>query len=136
MRGLNRNKQVLWYALYIGKTEIIDEYGNRTGQFTLHYDNPTMARANISPAGGETSITQFGEDERYDKVIVFASVDIPIDEYSVIWIDSEPAIDKKGALVVNPETGEAITPHDYVVKRVARSLNSTAYAVNKVNVRA
>ncbi len=133
MRALRRNKQPLWYALYSGKTEIIDEYGNRTGQFTLKYGKPTRTEANISPASGETSIAQFGENERYDKVLVFAGVDIPIDEYSVLWIDSEPILDAYGELQ-KEQDGDVLTPHDYLVKRVAKSLNSTAYAVNKVNV--
>ena len=133
MRTLRRNKQTLWYALYSGKTEIIDEYGNRTGQFTVHYGKPVKTEANISPASGETSIAQFGENERYDKVLVFAGVDVPIDEYSILWIDSAPLMDANGELQKEAD-GDVITPHDYLVKRVAKSLNSTAYAVNKVNV--
>lgn len=133
MRGLKRNKQTLWYALYSGKTELIDEYGNRTGQFAIEYEKPCRTEANISPASGETSIAQFGESERYDKVIVFAGTDVPIDEYAVLWIDREPALDANGELQKESDGG-VLTPHDYVVKRVARSLNSTAYAVDKVRV--
>lgn len=133
MRGLNKNKQTLWYALYSGKKELIDEYGNRTGQFAIEYEKPCKTAANISPASGETSISQFGENERYDKVIVFADTDIPINEYSVLWIDRMPALNADGELEKG-SNGEALTPHDYVVKQVAKSLNSTAYAVDKVRV--
>ena len=133
MRGLKRNKQELWFALYVDKDEILDEYGNRTGQYTLNYGDPKRIYANISPASGETSIAQFGENERYDKVLVFAGTEIPIDEYSILWIDAKPKLNRDGTLKKD-SAGELITPHNYIVKRVAKSLNSTAYAVNKVSV--
>lgn len=133
MRSLNRNKRTMWYALYSGKKELIDEYGNRTGQFVIEYEKPRMVEANISPASGETGIAQFGENERYDKVIVFADTGIPINEYSVLWIDRIPALNADGELERGGD-GEALTPHDYVVKQVAKSMNSTAYAVDKVRV--
>ena len=35
----------------------------------------------------------------------------------------------------NPEDdSEAVTPHDYIVKKVARSLNSVSIAISKVKV--
>ena len=43
-------------------------------------------------------------------------------------------VDTDGALAKS-ETGEIITPHDYIVKKVARSLNSVSIAICKVNVR-
>ena len=57
----------------------------------------------------------------------------PIDEYSILWIDRVPQLDENGALALNDE-GEVITPHDYIVKKVARSLNSVSIAISKVNV--
>ena len=47
----------------------------------------------------------------------------PIDENTVLFIDKEPGYTEDG------------TPlYDYIVKRVARSLNSISYAVSKVSV--
>ena len=57
----------------------------------------------------------------------------PIDEYTVLWVDTVPQVDEDGALVTNEEN-EVITPHDYIVKKVARSLNSVSIAISKVNV--
>ena len=57
----------------------------------------------------------------------------PIDEYTVLWIDTVPQVDEDGALATNDEN-EVITPHDYIVKKVARSLNSVSIAISKVNV--
>lgn len=89
---------------------------------------------NISAAKGESSTRQFGEDESYDKVIVHCNPKLEIDEYSVLWIDRMPVRDRTGNLALD-EDGNETTPHDYIVKRVARSINSVSVAISKVNVR-
>jgi hypothetical protein len=133
MRCLTRNKVRLYAALYDTKDPILDDYGNETGQYTVKYRNPQPLDGNVSAAKGETSTLQFGEDESYDRVIVLEDPKSPIDEYTVLWIDSTPALDKKGALKTD-EDGNIVTPWDYIVKKVARSLNSVSIAVSKVNV--
>ena len=85
MRCLNRNKTSFFYALYLRKEPLLDEYGNDTGQYEVVYGNPAHAKANISAAKGETSVRQFGEDVAYDKVIVMEKPSPPIDEHSVLW---------------------------------------------------
>lgn len=134
MRCMDRNKSKLWYALYLGNEEIIDENGNRTGQYAPSYGKPKSLKANISAAKGDASTRQFGEDESYDKVIVHCNPKLEIDEYSVLWIDRMPVRDRTGNLALD-EDGNEITPHDYIVKRVARSINSVSIAISKVNVR-
>ena len=124
MRCLFRNMREFYYARYEGKNEIEDEYGNKTGEYEVVYGEPVKCRANISAAQGEVQSRQFGESESYDKVIVLDDVNIPIDEYSILWVDSLP-FDK---------TDEKVTPHDYIVKKVARSLNSVSIAISKVRV--
>lgn len=57
----------------------------------------------------------------------------PIDEYTVLWVDRTPQMDEEGNLAVN-EKGEVITPHDYIVKKVAKSLNVVSLAISKVSV--
>lgn len=57
-----------------------------------------------------------------------------INEYTVLWVDTVPLVDDSGALKLNGK-GEVITPHDYIVKKVAKSLNSVSIAISKVNVR-
>lgn len=130
-----RNMQTFWYALY-DKVEIAyDEYGNETGPYTT-YSNPVKAEANISPAKGDVLSREFGDDDNYDKQIVTGNRDIPIDEYSVLWIDSVPELDVNGELKVNAN-GEIVTPWDYIVRKVGRGLpnfGSTVIAVSKVSV--
>lgn len=133
MRTLNRNKRPFFYALYERKEPITDEYGNTTGEFEVIHGNPMEFSANISAAKGETQTRQFGENEAYDKVIVMDNLAPPIDEYSVLWIDTTPQLDETGALATDEED-KAVTPHDYIVTKVARSLNGVSIAVSKVKV--
>lgn len=134
MKCMERNKVNFYYALYEGRSEIVDEYGNASGEYEVSHGNPTLAAANISAAKGETQSRQFGEDESYDKVIVMDNASAPaIDEYSILWVDTTPELDENGALARN-EDGEVLTPHDYIVKKVSRSLNSVSFAISKVSI--
>lgn len=133
MRCMNRNKVKFFYALYVGREPITDEYGNVTGEYDVKHGNPTEGYANISAAKGETQTRQFGESETYDKVIVMDNEAPQIDEYSVLWVDTEPQINEDGSLAVDEE-GNILTPHDYIVKKVAKSLNDVSIAISKVNV--
>lgn len=134
MRCMNRNKSKLWFARYLGNEEILDENGNRTGQYASNYGKPVSIMANVSAAKGDSATRQFGDDEAYDKVIVHDNPHLAIDEYSVLWIDRMPTRDRTGNLALD-QNGHEITPHDYIVKRVARSINSVSITISKVNVR-
>lgn len=134
MRCLDRNKRSFYYALFIEKRPIMDEYGNETSENEIVYGKPVSCKGNISAARGETATRQFGEDEGYDRVIVLDKPDTPIDEYAVLWVDSIPSLTEKGELATD-ENDEVVTPWDYIVKKVARSLNSVSIAISKVNVR-
>lgn len=125
MRGMVRNKVGFHYALYERKNEIIDEYGNKTGEYEITYGKPVKCKANISAEQGEIQSRQFGDSVVYDRVIVLCDKNIPIDEFSILWIDNPPII---------KEDGSTDTPHDYIVKKVANSLNVKSIAISKVNV--
>ena len=134
MRCMVRNKIELYYALYSEMNEIVDEYGNATGQFTVVYGNPKRCFANISAARGEMQTRQFGEGEGYDRVVVIDDPNTEINEYANLWIDTKPVLSEDGSLAKNDD-GSVKSPHDYIVKKVARSLNSVSIAVSKVVVR-
>ena len=108
MRTLNRNKSPFWYLLYDSKAPAKDEYGNETGEELVVYKPAVAMNANISAATGSAQVEQFGNFAGYDKVIV---------------TDKEPQYDEDGKPL-----------YDYMVKRVAKSLNSISYAVSKVTV--
>lgn len=120
LRTLERNKQVIYYALFDGKEPVIDEYGNQTGEYEILYTPPTLLKINVSAARGEYSTRQFGDTENYDKVLMTDDLSVPITETSILWIDSL----------------DTLKPHDYIVKKVAKSLNSVSIAVSKVSVSA
>ena len=117
MRTMLRNKSKFYYASYKDQTEIIDEYGNATGEYEVLYSNPIACLGNVSAAQGEMQTRQFGESESYDKVIVLDEGNASIDEHSVLWVDTLPLLN---------EDGNTDTPYDYIVKKCARSLNGVS----------
>ena len=123
MRCLERNKKCFYYALFDSKDPVKDEDGNFTGEYTINYKAPVHMKANISPVIGEAQADLFGSDVDYDRVIVVDEPCCPIDEYSVLCIEITPDYDEEGNLI-----------YDYIVKKVARSINSVSYAVSRVKV--
>lgn len=127
MRTLERNKVTFYYALNLGKkTEIIDAQGRHTAEYVPAYSEWKPKRANISPAKGHSEAEMFGTDVKYDKVIVMDDPHFEMDEHSVLAIDIAP----------NERATATDAPiFDYVVTKVARSLNSVSYAVAKVETK-
>jgi len=124
MRCLNRNKRQFWYCLFAGSgNEVVDTYGNATGVFPPTYAAPVSMMANISPANGQSNMEMFGSLESYDKVIVTDWMNCPIDEHSVLFVDKEPEFGSNGEPL-----------YDYIVRRVAKSLNYVSIAIGKVKV--
>lgn len=113
-----RNKRTFYYATYSGREEILDSKGFRTGNYRIAYNSPVMAKANISASRGMSDVEQFGTSLNYSKTIVTSDMDCPIDEHTILWVD----------------TLDTEKPHDYEVVSVARGLNSISYAIRKVSV--
>ena len=134
MRCLKRNQQTFWYSAYGGITAVEDENHNLTGEHTVTRSNPVKATGNISPARGEAVNREFGDSLNYDRVIVVEDPGFPIDEQTVLWIGITPSLTNQGALELD-QNGDPVTPWNYVVRRVAPSLNSMSIAVSKVSVR-
>lgn len=127
MKALERNKQTFYYALPTGTlTDVIDEDGFYTGEQMPSYAKPVKAEMNISPATGRTALEWFGVNETYDKVLVTDDIECPINEATILWVDVIPEI----------IDGATETPYDYIVGRVARSLNSVVIGIRKVSVSA
>lgn len=122
MKILKRNKTPFWYQLYDRTKTVEDENGNEVGSAVVYKDAVEM-KGNISSATGSAQVEQFGNFAGYDKVIVIDDMNCPIEETTVLFIDKKPEYDAEG----NPL-------FDYVVKRVAKSLNVIAYAVKRVDV--
>ena len=125
MRLMRRNKVRFFYANYIDKIPVTDENGYQTGEYQVVYSNPVEYFGNVSSARGEVVTRQFGEDESYDRVIVMDDPKMQIAESSILWIETMPTV---------LSDGTTDTPYDYIVKKVAPSINSISIAVSKVNV--
>ena len=128
MRIMHRSAKSVWYRLYVTDPDpitITDEWGNlvETGASRIGYADPAELVASVSPATGVSNVEQFGDVENYDHVIVTDDMTCPIDEHSLIYIDSVPAF-----------SGGLWSPHNYVVVRVAKSVNVISIAVRKVDV--
>lgn len=124
MRKLQRNMQEFYYSNYLGREEIIDEFGNATGEFEITYTEPAIAKGNISASRGNSDADQFGVSVNYSKTLV-PSDNIELSETSILWIDVIPVI----------ENGETATPYNYKVVEVAKSINEISYAIQRVDVK-
>ena len=139
-----RNDSDLWYCLLNPSAShiVLDEDGNETGEIIPEYESAVQMWANISPAMGQAQVEQFGSLEGYDKVLFTKDMDCPIDENTLLFIDKQPEYTSVVThRVVDVSTVSEIVSvtyqqpaNDYVVKRVAKSLNAIAIAVRKVNV--
>lgn len=117
MRSLNRNKRSIYYALYIEDENILDEYGNETGEVKPIYSASKELLCNISATTGEDSVQPFGSFTNYSRVICVADINCPITEKSIVWFG------------VSPEK-----PYNYIVTRKADSKNGILYALKEVTV--
>ena len=112
MRDLKINQQTVYYQLCVPKS-VEDKNGNKING----YPNPPIkARFSVSPNTGEASMQPFGRDVDYDCEMTTHDMSVEIDEYSRIWINRDP--DKS---------------YNYIVKKVARSINCIKYALKQVN---
>lgn len=117
MRGLERNQQRILYALYKGKEAIVDDYGNKTGEYRVIYGEQEEIQGTVTSATGFSQPELFGISELYDKVVILDNPDLPIKSSTIFWIDDLEA-----------------EKHDYKVIKPAKSLNSLAVAVRKIAV--
>ena len=118
MRSLERNKQPFAYAYALDSVEVLDADGNRTGSRRPVWGKQLTAKANISPDRGAVGVEIFGAFADYDRVICYTPADgIDLQEMCAVWIDA----DRSGK-------------HDYVVRRIGRSINGILAAVQKVVV--
>ena len=123
MKLMERNKASFYYLLYDGVEPERDADGYETGEEKVKYKEAVSMRANVSAASGTAQVEQFGNLVSYDKVIVTEDMSCPMNENTVLFLDKAPEYDDKGSPL-----------YDYRVKRVATSINSISYAVEKVSV--
>lgn len=118
MRSLLRNQQPVFFKLYEGEEEIVDEYGNPTGSFLPVYSSLKSTMLCVSPNKGNSEVQQFGSLEDYDRTMTTADTKVAIDENSVLWVDG----------------ANTDGPYNYIVKRRAPWKNSIQFAIQQVKV--
>ena len=126
MRTLDYNKRTFYYCLFSDKTKIFDADGNFTGDYKSGYAEAVAAKGNISASTGSAEIEQFGTGIEYDKVIVLQGTDWDIDEHTVLFIDAEPSYQDENHTKPN---------YNYIVTKVAISLNHTTLAIKRVETK-
>lgn len=151
MKSLARNNTTYYYALFTSKSRVVDTDGNYTGEYTLSYSNVVRRRDNISASRGYADNEVFGVNLDYQRTISTTD-DLAIDEYSAIWIVGEVPLITSQAHTIGElgiyngkiykctfsYTGDWDSskweelPQTHKVVGVAKSLNSTQYAIKEV----
>lgn len=139
MRSLRKNMQKLYYSLYSEEIKVYqrDEYGNIIyvevdGELKpielgtqAGYNKPVLFYANISAGRGNSQDAPFGSDVDYTRTISTCDMTCPLDELSILWIESEPQYNADGT--INPDSA------DYKVAAYpARGLDNIVYAIKKL----
>ena len=89
MKLLKRNLRSVWYQLYQGQTAQTDSDGFETGEIASSYSDPILLICSVSPASGNVLAETFGTLENYDKIIITDDLSCPIDEHSVLYVDTD-----------------------------------------------
>lgn len=112
VRTPRRNMSKIFYSLYIVDSSAKDKWGNTIGK----YSEPIPMNISLSVEKGSSNNEVFGQELDYDREMVTTKMTCPIDEYSRLWIDTD-----------------ITEPHDYIVKKVAKSKNQKRYAIKRVD---
>ena len=118
MRNLIRNKREMWYAIQVGSTPILDDYGNDTLEVEAVFADPLPFQANVSANAGQEAIEVFGSQTEYSRTVSIAGNECPLVEGCRVWFGVEP--------------NEQATNHNYTVARVADSKNGYLVALREV----
>ena len=124
MRTMTRNRRVFYSASFVSAAMGVDKNGDYT-EMQNTYTDPVERMGVFTPANGTANDQVFGMNEIYDKVITLNIEEDYLAVGSVLWVDTMPDIDKQG---------KTTTPYDYVVVKVAPSLNFIHVAIRKVSV--
>lgn len=119
MRNLKKNSKNLWYSNYNGKVPILDENGDKTGDYKSGYTVPVSFLATLSASRGNAYADMFGTNIDYTRTLSTVEK-LPIREESLIWVN-EPAMNPDGS--VDSESA------DYSVTGIAEGLVGVVIAL-------
>lgn len=144
MMTLDQNKQKMYCSLFKGVEpeyeldengqkiiDYIDEdgivYYSQTGYKIPTYFEPILFYANISMSGGEVNAQEYGIDvSGYDAIVVLDKGQIPIEETSLVWYESEPTYKDIDKTIVDGNKA------DYKVLAIKPSLNQLKVLLGRI----
>lgn len=88
MRTLDRNERLIYYALR--KSSAVTEYGEEI----VKYTDPVPCRVCVQIGQTGNSISPSGVDVYCDAKLITADMNLPWDDFTVFWIDSNPVTDE------------------------------------------
>lgn len=115
MRLLDRDKRTFYYATYVGRTLLVDDNHNPTGERSLEYTEPVQAEGTFSMSNGVATPREFGSFIDYDYIIHMEDEHCPFDENTAIWLNH--SLDE---------------PPDFKVQRISESRSFVAVAIRQV----
>ena len=116
MRTLKRNKRPVAFAFYEGVTELLDDNGNYTGEYTVSYTDPVKTLMNVSGGRGQADIALFGLTQTFARTATTEDLITPFNTETVFWVEKDPDTD----------------PFDYRVVAVSRTINQVVLALAEV----
>lgn len=122
MRTTQRDKRTIWYALFDGEIEVVDNDGNYTGERTVSYSAPVQTRMNVSGGRGQAAMEQFGIDNPFTHTAVTGDLTTPFNTDTIFWFGITPG-----------PTADAV-PHNFRCTGVSRTVNQTVLALAEITV--
>ena len=116
MRTVKRNKRPVAYAFYQGVTELTDDDGLLTGEYSVQYTAPVKTLMNVSGGRGQADIALFGLTQTFGRTATTEDLDVPWNTETVMWIKTDPDTE----------------PFDYRVVAVSRTINQVVLALSEV----
>ncbi len=121
LRNLPFLEQDFWYATMKGYEPEVDSEGNLTGDEVITYNNPVHAKARIGFTQYYDADTAFTKGVVHNRAISSVTK-FPIDEFTVLWIDVEPVINKDGSTDTEP---------DYYCVAYRQDIHRNVWAIRK-----
>lgn len=113
MRTAQRNQRTVWYALYVGMTDIVDADGNYTGEQAVTYTEPIQTTMNVSGGRGQAEIEAFGIDNPFTRTLVTSDLTTPFNTDTIFWFDLPPEVTAIGDLMYRDGVPVLFSPKDY-----------------------
>ena len=124
MRDLKINQVKTYYSNFVRSEELKDKNDDFTGERRLIYTKPKELQISISIGAGETQAEMFGTRNDFTHIIVTTNIDLPLNEHSILWRDSEP-------LYLDDGSVDHLSSDFIVISKPKRSLNQVSFGLKE-----